>query len=58
MFPLPDSDRALISAEFSFLRGGEEERDKVKRTGRADKGDEAKIGKGRIKTDMGKESSV
>lgn len=40
-----------------FLRGGRKW-GQAKRAGIADEGDEAKIGKGRIKTDMGKESSV
>lgn len=42
---------------FFFLCGGIE-RDKVKHTGIADKGDEATIGKCRIKTVLGKGSSV
>lgn len=60
MFPLSDSDHAPISTEiffFFFLCGGIE-RDKVKHTGIADKGDEATIGKCRIKTVLGKGSSV
>lgn len=41
-----------------LLLGGGIERDKVKHAGVADKGDEATIGKRRIKTVFGKESSV
>lgn len=49
-----DFDRDFF---FFFLCGGIE-RDKVKHTGIADKGDEATIGKCRIKTVLGKGSSV
>lgn len=43
-------------SDLVFLLRGGRKRDKVKHTRIADEGDEAKIGKGRIKTDMGKES--
>lgn len=46
-----------LDRDFFFLCGGME-KDKAKHTGIADKGDEATIGKCRIKTDLGKESSV
>lgn len=46
----------LIQIFFLLPKG--RQRDKVKHTRRADEGDGEKIGEGRIKTDVGKESSV